>query len=118
MQSINGRGNRIAKTLLAIPLIVFVVAVLCFVIACFLERPTHRGDVYSFLMGVSIFSALLMPPLCLGLSCVGMALAHQDKKKETPWDVGTFVMGLLEVIFSLLFIAFGLYAVFVFGPRA
>ena len=51
---------RAAKILTAIPLIVFVVAMLCFIAAGFLERPTNRGSVYFF-AHVHIFG-LHVPP--------------------------------------------------------
>ena len=46
----NGKAQkryRAAKVLTAIPLIVFVVAMLCFIAAGFLERPTNRGSSLS-----------------------------------------------------------------------
>ena len=110
------KRNRAAKVLTAIPLIVFVAAVLCFIAACFLERPTNRGTVYSFLMSVSLICMFLLPVPCLILSVTGTILTHLGRKGPVPAPIGIFILGLTEIIFSLFCIVVDLIAIFYIGP--
>ena len=107
---------RAAKVLTAIPLIVFVAAMLCFLAAGFLERPTNRGTVYSFLMFVSLICMFLLPVPCLILSFTGTILAHLGRKGPAPVPIGTFILGLIEIIFSLFCIVVDLIAIFYIEP--
>ena len=110
----NGKAQkryRAAKILTAIPLIVFVVAMLCFIAAGFLERPTNRGSVYSLLMSISLVCMFLLPIPCLIISFIGTIFAHLGSA-----PIGTFILGLIEIIFSLFCIAVDLIAIFYIGP--
>ena len=115
----NGKAQkryRAAKILTAIPLIVFVVAMLCFITAGFLERPTNRGSVYSLLMFISLVCMFLLPIPCLIISFIGTIFAHLGRKGLVHAPIGTFILGLIEIIFSLFCIAVDLIAIFYIGP--
>ena len=93
----NGKAQkryRAAKVLTAIPLIVFVVAMLCFIAAGFL---------------------FLLPIPCLIISFIGTIFAHLGRKGLVHAPIGTFILGLIEIIFSLFCIAVDLIAIFYIG---
>ena len=97
----NGNYSK-AKVMTLIPVIVFLVTVICFVIASILEVPTSRGAVYSVLILISIISIFLAPLLCLVISIIGTVFASKAKKEGRSEAKKFFILGLIEILFSIL----------------
>ena len=101
-ESTNNRNYIRAKKLVLIPLIVFVVTVICFILATVLEKPTNRGTVYSAVAIVSILSMFLSPLPCLIMSIIGTISAAKATKEGTEQAKKYLVIGVIEIVSCVL----------------
>lgn len=89
---------RIAKILIFIPIVVFVITAICMGLATILEFPTDRGVVYSFFAGIGILSMFLSPLPCLVISIVGTVFAAKATKEGAIQSHKYIVIGIIEII--------------------
>ena len=89
---------RIAKILILIPIVVFVITAICMGLATILEFPTDRGVVYSIFAGIGILSMFLSPLPCLVISIVGTVFAAKATKEGIVQSRKFLVIGIVEII--------------------
>ena len=87
-----------AKILTLIPVIVFVVTVVCMVIASILEGPTSRGAIYSIFAFIGIMSMFLSPLPCLVMSIIGIVCAARANKEGVVQARKFMVLGIIEIL--------------------
>ncbi len=100
-----------AKVLTLIPIIVFVVTVICMVLATVLEGPTHRGAIYSIFAFVWIISMFLSPLPCLVLSILGTVFAAKAAKDGSAKTSVFLILGIIEI---LIYVVGAILAVLMF----
>ena len=107
---IQKRSDKPAKVFLIIPLIFFALGVLSFIGGCILEQPTSRGTLYTLMIiGAFAFWGFdLLPGIIF--SFIGMFRALRAKM------IGFFILGIIEVSFSLLLLIALFVIIFVTGP--
>jgi len=89
---------RIAKILILIPIVIFVITALCMGLATILEFPTDRGVVYSIFAGIGILSMFLSPLPCLVISIVGTVFAAKATKEGIIQSRKFFIIGIIEIV--------------------
>ena len=94
----NNKNYLRAKIFTLIPIAVFVVTVICFVLAMLLEAPTDKGTAYSVFGLIGIFSIILSPLPCLGLSVVGIIFSIKAKKDGISKAILFLVLGIIEIL--------------------
>ena len=104
------RTDKAAKVFLIIPLIFFALGVLCFIGGCILEQPTSRGIIYTLLIlgGFACWGLDLIPGAIFAF--IGMFRALRAKM------IGFFILGIVEVAFSMLLLVALFVIIFVTGP--
>ena len=104
------RIDKAAVVFLIIPLIIFVLGVLCFAGGCILEVPTSRGTIYTLLMLGSFF--LFGLDIIPGgiFSVIGLFRAVRAKM------TGFIVLGIIEVTGACLLLTLVFIIVLVGGP--
>lgn len=106
---VSKRSDKLAKVFLILPIVFLVLGQILFIGGCILETPTSRGVIYTFIMLGSF--------ICFGLDIIpGMIFAvigmiRAAKAKMT----GFFVLGIVEVITAVMFVAGVLFVIFVAG---
>ena len=95
-----------AKVLTLIPIIVFLVTAICFVLSLILEVPTSRGVIYSIFAFVAVISMFISPLPCLVLSVLGTVFAAKAKKEGAPRSVLFLVLGIIEISVYVLGVIF------------
>ena len=100
-----------AKVLTLIPIIVFAITVICFVLATILEVPTSRGAIYTILAFVALMNMFIAPLPCLLLSVLGTVFAAKAKKEGAPKSVLFLVLGIIEIS---LYVLGAIFAVLLF----
>ena len=91
-----------AKVMTLIPLIVFVVTVICMITATILEVPTSRGSLYSVIILIGVMSMFLSPLPCLVLSIIGTVFAAKALKEGNTQTKKFLILGILEIIACLV----------------
>ena len=99
-----------AMVFLILPLAIFALSVLCFIVGCILEQPTSRGTVYSLIMLGSF--AMLGLDLFPGTVFAAIGLLRAARAKMT----GFFVLGLIEVTGAVMLLFVVAFIIFVAGP--
>ena len=94
----NNKKHSIAKILILIPIIIWVVTIICMGIATILERPTNRGPVYSIIALIGILNIFLAPLPCLVVSIVGTVIAAMAVKEGNKQTRIFFVIGIFEIL--------------------
>jgi hypothetical protein len=110
------KNYKIAKILVLVPLIVFAIAVVCFIIATVLEQPTNRGVLYTAILLIGFLCMLLAPLPCLIVSIIGSLYAYRSKKEGARHGILLFIIGIVNTLVSFAVFVFDIYAVFVLGP--
>lgn len=104
------RSDKAAKVFLIIPLVIFVLSVLCFTGGCILEVPTSRGVIYTLLvLGSFILFGLNIVPGAV-FSIIGLVRAVRAKM------TGFIVLGIIETAGAALSVLAVFIIVFVTGP--
>ena len=106
----NVRTGTAYKPLLIIPVVVFVLGVILFIIGSLLEFPTHRGVVYGICIMLSLlgFAFNVFPGGILAI--IGTILAAKAKKTKY------LALGIVEILSSLVGAYLIWYVIFVTGP--
>ena len=86
-----------ARVLTLIPIIVFAVTAICFVLSLMLEVPTNRGVIYSILAFAAVISMFVSPLPCLILSVLGTTFAAKARKEGAPGSLLFLVLGIIEI---------------------
>lgn len=110
----NNKNYKTAKTLVLIPIIILTVAIICFIIAGIIEQPTNRGLLYSLLMIISIFLALLGPLPSIILSVIGSIHAYRAKIENPKWLI-LFLIGIFNILVFVVIAAACILMIFVGG---
>ncbi len=109
-EQIKEKSMRGAKILLLIPLGVFLLGVVFFIVACLLEVPDKRGAIYTFFITSSLLCFIVDLFIVSVLSIMGTVLSIKNKM------TGFIILGIFEILGSigLMFIVFVI--IFVTGP--
>ena len=100
-----------AKILTLIPIIVFLITVICMVLAMILETPTDRGTLYSVFAFIGLMSIFISPLPCLVISIIGTFFAAKAIKAGTEGGRIFLVLGIIEI---LVYILGGILAIVMF----
>ena len=95
------KSYKFSKRLVLIPLVIFIVAIVCFVLAMFLEVPTHRGTIYVICLAISLLCLFLSPLPCFVLSIIGTVQAVKATKKGIKKSRKYIVLGVVEIIVNI-----------------
>lgn len=104
------KKSRAYKVLLIIPVALFIISIVSFILAICLEFPTSRGVIYGlcFILALICFALSVFPGIILSIA--GTIIAAMKK------DTTTMVLGLFESFAGVGGIYLIWYAVFVLGP--
>ena len=91
-----------AKKLTLIPVFVFLITIICMILATVLEKPTNRGTVYSLFMLVVIVGMFLSPLPCLIMSVIGTVSGAKALKEGTLIARKYIVLGIIEILACIL----------------
>ena len=86
-----------AKTLVLIPLVIFAIAIVCFIIAAILEQPTNRGTLYTVISLIGLTGGFLTPLPCLIVSIIGSLYAYRSKEEGARHWLLLFLLGIYVV---------------------
>lgn len=103
-----------AKKMVLIPIMIILLAVVCFVLASILEQPTNRGMLYSILALIAILIIFMSPIPCLVMSVIGTILAIKAVKEGTAQARKYIVIGMIEILAHIVFVILGI-AMFIGG---
>ena len=106
--------KKTALLCVGIPLFVGIVLAIAFGIATVLEFPTNRGIIYSIFASISIIGSMLVPIPCIASSVVGIISAAKLRKQGEKTGC-LILIGILNIIISLVVATFWLYVIFVGG---
>ena len=98
-----------------IPLVVGIGLVVAFAIACVLEFPTNRGDVYTMFSFTSIIGSLFAPIPGSISSILGIIKAVELRKRGEKNMALLILIGTVNIVVSFVVIAFWLYVIFIGG---
>ncbi|SEM53079.1 MULTISPECIES: hypothetical protein [unclassified Butyrivibrio] len=97
----NSKYHNISRILVLIPIIVFVVTIICWVLASMLEAPTHRGTIYSIFAMVGLIGIFLAPLPCLIISVLGTIFAVKSVKDGSKPSRKYLFLGILEILANI-----------------
>ena len=102
--------DKSTKAFLFIPLGTLILGALLFILACFLEKPTSRGTIYT----VTVTASLICPVLYVfpGVIFEIIGLIKAAKAKRT----GLMMLGIIELLSVVGIILLILRVIFVTGP--
>lgn len=103
-----------AKKMVLIPIMIILLAVVCFILASILEQPTNRGTLYSILALIAILIIFMSPIPCLVMSVIGTILAIKAVKEGTAQARKYIVIGMIEILAHIVFVVLGI-AMFIGG---
>ena len=88
--------------LLIIPVALFGIMILCFLIASLLEFPTNRGTVYSsiLMLALAIFFLALIP--CIIVSIIGIISEKKNKTSTNKNHNALYVLGIIDLVLSII----------------
>ena len=104
--------DKSTKAFLFIPLGTLILGALLFILACFLEKPTSRGTIYT----VTVTASLICPVLYVfpGVIFEIIGLIKAAKAKRT----GLMMLGIIELLLAVAVIAMIYVLVFIIMPTA
>ena len=104
--------DKSTKVFLFIPLGMLILGALLFILACFLEKPTSRGTIYT----VTVTASLICPVLYVfpGVIFEIIGLIKAAKAKRT----GLMMLGIIELLLAVAVIAMIYVLVFIIMPTA
>ena len=86
-----------------IPIIIFAVTVISFVLAVILEGPTDKGAVYALFAFISIISIFMAPLPCLIISVIGTVLAVKAIRAGDSKARKYLFIGIIEIAVTAVF---------------
>ena len=92
------KNHTIAKILTMIPIVVFVIIVLCLLFANVLEVPTSKGVLYSIFALAGVLGIFLSPLPCLVMSVIGTVFASKAVKEGSVQSRKFFILGIIEIL--------------------
>ncbi len=90
-----------AKVLTLIPIIFFIVTVVCLTLAAILEEPTSGGTLYSIFAIVGLMGLVLSPIPSLVMAIIGVIFAVRAKKEGETKALKFLILGIVEILFSI-----------------
>ena len=97
------RSKSTARSMVMIPIIIFAVTVISFVLAVILEGPTDRGAVYVLFAFISIISIFMAPLPCLIISVIGTVLAVKAIRAGDSKARKYLFIGIIEIAVTAVF---------------
>ncbi len=98
------------KILVLVPIVLYVIMFMSFLIASILEFPTDRGAAYLFFCMLSFIIFFLTPVPCLIMSIIGIIFVSKIRNSIDESNSTLFALGIIDIFLSI--IIFGL-AIFV-----
>ena len=86
-----------------IPIIIFAVTVISFILAVLLEGPTDKGAVYALFAFISIISIFMAPLPCLIISVIGTVLAVKAIRAGDSKARKYLFIGIIEIAVTAVF---------------
>ena len=97
------RSKNTARSMVMIPIIIFAVTVISFVLAVILEGPTDKGAVYALFAFISIISIFMAPLPCLIISVIGTVLAVKAIRAGDSKARKYLFIGIIEIAVTAVF---------------
>ena len=97
------RSKSTARSMVMIPIIIFAVTVISFVLAVILEGPTDKGAVYALFAFISIISIFMAPLPCLIISVIGTVLAVKAIRAGDSKARKYLFIGIIEIAVTAVF---------------
>ena len=110
---IYNKNYRKARVLIAIPLIVFIVSVACAILAVLSVSISEDSPFYGIFAAISLINLVFTPLPCLILALFGTIYARKAERESVPEARKLCILGIVEMIASILFLAIGSYIFFV-----
>lgn len=98
------------KILVLVPIVLYAIMFMSFLIAGVLEFPTDRGALYLFFCMLSFIIFFLTPVPCLIMSIIGIVSVSKIRNSTDERKSTLFALGIIDIFLSI--IIFGL-AIFV-----
>ena len=92
------KNHTAAKILTLIPVVAFVLTVICLLLANILEVPTGRGVLYSLFALMGLVGMFLSPLPCLVMSVIGTVFAAKAVKEGIVQSRKFLVLGIIEIL--------------------
>ena len=87
-----------AKILTLIPIIVFVITVVCLLLAATLEDPSYRSSLYSLFALAGLLSMFFSPLPCLVMAVAGTVFAAKAVKEGIVQSRKFLITGIIEIL--------------------
>ena len=97
------RSKSTARSMVMIPIIIFAVTVISFILAVLLEGPTDKGAVYVLFAFISIISIFMAPLPCLIISVIGTVLAVKAIRAGDSKARKYLFIGIIEIAVTAVF---------------
>ena len=97
------RSKSTARSMVMIPIIIFAVTVISFVLAMLLEGPTDKGAVYALFAFRGIISIFMSPLPCLIISVIGTVLAVKAIRAGDSKARKYLFVGIIEIAVTAVF---------------
>lgn len=97
------RSKSTARSMVMIPIIIFAVTVISFVLAMLLEGPTDKGAVYVLFAFISIICIFMAPLPCLIISVIGTVLAVKAIRAGDIKSRKYLFIGIIEIAVTVVF---------------
>ena len=97
------RSKSTARSMVMIPIIIFAVTVISFILAVLLEGPTDKGAVYVLFAFISIVSFFMAPLPCLIISVIGTVLAVKAIRAGDSKARKYLFIGIIEIAVTAVF---------------